>query len=84
MPTFEQALEPVQGEAPKSLATALRSLFHALKRERLIFRDPARAVSLTTAVVLPRPLADDMLRGALGCLPTPATGSASRSPPRTP
>ena len=65
---IEQALEPVQGEAAKSLATALRSLFHALKREKLIFRDPARTVSRTTAVVLPRPLADDMLRGALNRL----------------
>ncbi|GGN34055.1 site-specific integrase [Streptomyces fuscichromogenes] len=66
---IEQTLEPVQGEAVKSLATALRSLFRALKRERLIFRDPARAVSLTAVVVLPRPLADDMLRGALDRLP---------------
>ncbi|MFD9286518.1 hypothetical protein ACFWD7_57210, partial [Streptomyces mirabilis] len=68
---IEQALEPVQGEAAKSLATALRSLFRALKRERLIFRDPARTISLTTAIVLPRPLADDMLRGTLERLPNP-------------
>ncbi|MGW3107865.1 hypothetical protein [Streptomyces sp. NPDC001100] len=66
---IKQALEPVQGEAAKSRATALRSLFRALKREKLIFRDPARNVSLTTAVVLPRPLADDMLRGTLDRLP---------------
>ncbi|MER5669458.1 hypothetical protein [Streptomyces mirabilis] len=66
---IEQALEPVQGEAAKSRATALRSLFRALKREKLIFRDPARTVSLTTAVVLPRPLADDMLRGTLDRVP---------------
>ncbi|WP_327723934.1 hypothetical protein [Streptomyces europaeiscabiei] len=66
---IEQVLEPVRAEAAKSRATALRSLFRALKREKLIFRDPARTVSLTTAVVLPRPLADDMLRGALDRLP---------------
>jgi hypothetical protein len=66
---IEQALEPVQGEAAKSRATALRSLFRALKREKLIFRDPARTVALTTVVVLPRPLADDMLRGTLDRLP---------------
>lgn len=66
---IEQVLEPVQGEAAKGLATSLRSLFRALKRERLIFRDPARHVCLTTARPLPRPLPDDRLHGTLSRIP---------------
>ncbi|KUN29420.1 hypothetical protein AQJ23_01165 [Streptomyces antibioticus] len=62
---IEQALDPMQGEAAKTLATALRSLFRALKREKLIFRDPARRVSLTTARPLPVALPDDRLHGVL-------------------
>ncbi|MEV6512816.1 hypothetical protein AB0M61_42820 [Streptomyces sp. NPDC051642] len=48
------------------------------------FRDPARNVSLTTAIVLPRPLADDMLRGTLDRLPNSRDRSASCSRPCTP
>ncbi|MFE1909236.1 hypothetical protein ACFW96_37030 [Streptomyces gardneri] len=58
----QQALAPLRGEARKSLLTALRSLFRALKREKLIFRDPTRALAVTTARPL---LADDQLVGAL-------------------
>lgn len=62
---IEQTLDPGQGEAAKTLATALRSLFRALKREKLIFRDPARRVSLTTARPLPAALPKDRLHGVL-------------------
>jgi integrase len=48
-----------------NLRTALRSLFRALKRERLIFRDPARSITVTRASKLPRPLPSDRLRGLL-------------------
>ncbi|MEV7122241.1 hypothetical protein [Kitasatospora griseola] len=44
-------------------------MFRALKRERLIFRDPARTVALTTARRLPVPLPWDRLRGLLGRVP---------------
>ncbi|MCX4834345.1 hypothetical protein OG746_37095 [Streptomyces sp. NBC_01016] len=44
----------------------LRSLFRALRRERRIFRDPARGVSLPQAVKLPTPLPSDTLKGLLG------------------
>ncbi|MEY2229375.1 tyrosine recombinase XerC [Streptomyces sp. BF23-19] len=43
----------------------LRSLFKALRRERRIFRDPARGVSLHTSTRLPTPLRSDQLRGLL-------------------
>ncbi|MFE1882786.1 hypothetical protein [Streptomyces diastatochromogenes] len=63
---IEKALEPVKGEAAKSLATALRSLFRALKREKLIFRDPSRLISPTaSARRLPVPLPEDHLQGVL-------------------
>ncbi|MEV5843688.1 hypothetical protein AB0M32_17175 [Streptomyces sp. NPDC051985] len=62
---LEEALRPHHGERAKGLATALCSLFRALKREKLIFRDPARRVSLTTARILPKTLPEDRLRGTL-------------------
>ncbi|MGW5650622.1 hypothetical protein [Streptomyces humi] len=66
----ETALQPKRGHAAVSLATALRSLFRALKREKLIFRNPARSVSTASAVTLPRPLPDDRLQGALDRMPS--------------
>ena len=55
----------------------LRSLFRALKRERLIFRDPARAVSLPARPRLPRPLPASQLNGLLGRAPTPMAAAAA-------
>ncbi|GHD35513.1 hypothetical protein GCM10010313_82920 [Streptomyces violarus] len=40
-------------------------MFRALKRERLVFHDPARTVALTVARRLPIPLPSDRLRGLL-------------------
>ncbi|WP_406429248.1 hypothetical protein [Streptomyces sp. NBC_00147] len=48
-----------------SVFTSLRSLFRALRRERRIFRDPARNVHLTTPARVPRPIPADRLRGLL-------------------
>ncbi|WP_405764139.1 hypothetical protein OHU34_01280 [Streptomyces sp. NBC_00080] len=48
-----------------SVHPPLRSLFRALRRERKIFRDPARSVSLPIAVKLPSPLPSDRVRGIL-------------------
>ncbi|WP_220278007.1 hypothetical protein, partial [Streptomyces himalayensis] len=42
-------MKPLAGSAAGRLHSALRSYFRALKRERLVFRDPARTVRLTTA-----------------------------------
>ncbi|MFF2469919.1 hypothetical protein [Streptomyces mirabilis] len=48
-----------------SVFSSLRSLFRALRRERRIFRDPARNVHLTTPVRVPRPIPSDRLKGLL-------------------
>ncbi|MCC3652614.1 hypothetical protein LIX60_14290 [Streptomyces sp. S07_1.15] len=48
---------------------ALRSLFRALRRERLIFRDPARGIRLHVSPRLPAPLPSDRLRGLLDKVP---------------
>ncbi|MEU0602185.1 hypothetical protein ABZ484_28680 [Streptomyces sp. NPDC006393] len=48
-----------------SVHPPLRSLFRALRRERQIFRDPARSVSLPHAPRLPTPPPSDRLKGVL-------------------
>ncbi|MFF2520177.1 hypothetical protein [Streptomyces sp. NPDC058086] len=52
-----------------SYLSGLRSLFRALRRERRIFRDPARNVHLITPVRVPRPIPADRLRGLLDQVP---------------
>jgi hypothetical protein len=52
------------------MQTALWSLFRALKRERLIFRDPARSVRVSRASKLPQASPSDRLRGLLDRAPT--------------
>ncbi|MER7408457.1 hypothetical protein ABT373_39975 [Streptomyces sp. NPDC000070] len=49
---------------------ALRSLFRALKRERVIFRDPARNVSAPYVNRAPRRIPSDRLAGLLDRAPT--------------
>jgi hypothetical protein len=53
------------GQSAQDLATALRSLFRALKQERLIFRDPTRGIPVPSVVRLPVPIATDRLRGLI-------------------
>jgi hypothetical protein len=53
------------GQPAHDLATALRSLFRALKQERLIFRDPISRISVPAVVRLPVPIATDRLRGLI-------------------
>ncbi|MFC7265734.1 site-specific integrase [Streptomyces lutosisoli] len=58
----------IMGLAPArrhSVHPPLRSLFRALRRERKIFRDPARSVSLPAVVKLPTPLPSDRVKGIL-------------------
>ncbi|MFD5463949.1 hypothetical protein ACFWIQ_14200 [Kitasatospora sp. NPDC127059] len=66
---IEAALLPLAGHHAQRVHTALRSYFRALRRERLVFRDPARTVSLTIARRLPTTLASDRLTGILDHLP---------------
>ncbi|MGW8879260.1 hypothetical protein [Streptomyces mirabilis] len=65
----QQTLKALKGEEAKSLATPLRSLFRALKREKLIFRDPTRSIVLSGSRRLPVPLPDNHLHGVLDQLP---------------
>jgi site-specific recombinase XerC len=67
------ALAQRPGPTGRDLLSALRSLFHALKQERLVFRDPTRGVSLSTVARLPVPIPTDRLRGLIDRAGTPMT-----------
>jgi hypothetical protein len=67
---IEDILSSRTGEPAHSLHTSLRSLFRALKRERVIFRDPARRVSMAATVNAPRRIPSDRLVGLLDKAPT--------------
>ncbi|WP_413754080.1 hypothetical protein NRF20_38640 [Streptomyces sp. R-74717] len=62
---IEDALDPLRGDQARRLHTALRSLFRALERERLVFRDPARSISLTSNRTVPTALPSDRIAGLL-------------------
>lgn len=62
---IEDTLEPLRGDRARRLHTSLRSLFRALKRERLVFRDPARSLSLTSSRPVPTALPSDRVAGLL-------------------
>lgn len=62
---IQTALDAQPPVTARNLLSALRSLFRALKQERLIFRDPTRGISLTAMRRLPTPLPTDQLRGLL-------------------
>ena len=62
---IRQVLRQRPGQPAQDLATALRSLFRALKQERLIFRDPTRGISVPSVVRLPVPIATCRLRGLI-------------------
>ncbi|MFG2878753.1 tyrosine recombinase XerC [Streptomyces sp. NPDC048337] len=68
---IEDALDPLRGDQARRLHTALRSFFRALKRERLIFRDPARTISLTSNRSVPTALPSDRIAGLLDRLDDP-------------
>jgi integrase len=59
------ALTGKTGTPAQGLRTGLRSIFRALKQERLVFRDPTKTVSLATVENLPTTLSSDQLRGLL-------------------
>ncbi|MDX3855688.1 hypothetical protein [Streptomyces sp. AK02-01A] len=66
----EAVLETVTGHRAHALHSSLRSLFRALKRERVIFRDPARGVSVTYVASAPRRIPSDRLIGLIDRAPT--------------
>lgn len=61
----QDALKQRPGSTGRDLLSALRSLFQALKQERVIFRDPTRGVSLPAPERLPVPIPTDRLRGLI-------------------
>ncbi|WP_329266740.1 hypothetical protein [Streptomyces sp. NBC_01451] len=61
-----------QGNVARGLLSVLRSIFRALKQERLIFLNPTAGLQLPAGVHLPRPLSSDRLAGALDRLGGPA------------
>lgn len=62
---IEAALDAQPPITARNLLSALRSLFRALKQERLTFRDPTRGISLTALRRLPTPIPTDQLRGLI-------------------
>ncbi|MFI6449116.1 tyrosine recombinase XerC [Kitasatospora sp. NPDC050543] len=62
---FTAALKARQGSQARSVHYVFRSIFRALRQERLIFRDPTRGISLPAVVTLPNPLPSDQLAGLL-------------------
>lgn len=82
-----QDIHDVLAHAPGSTARIahhlLRSLFGALKQQRVIFRDPTRGIHLPANPPLP-PLPGDRLAGLLDRAHTPSPAWSSRSPPSTP
>ncbi|QEV00876.1 site-specific integrase [Streptomyces viridifaciens] len=69
--TKEHVEEAVKAGDKRARHVGLRSLFRALRRERLIFRDPARAVSLHVSPRMPTPLPPDRLNGLLDKVSSP-------------
>jgi hypothetical protein len=68
---IQEALEQHPGITAHNLLPALRSLFRALKQEKIIFRDPARRVTLPSMRRLPAPIPSDQLAGLIDRAGTP-------------
>jgi hypothetical protein len=60
-----QSVTASPGSRGRTLLIALRSLFRALKQERIIFRDPTRGLVLAEVENLPQPIPTDRLQGLL-------------------
>jgi hypothetical protein len=67
----QAALGQRLGVTAHNLLPALRSLFRALKQERIIFRDPTRGVTLPAMRRLPAPIPSDLLHGLIDRAGTP-------------
>jgi site-specific recombinase XerC len=68
----QAAVSARTGEDAHHLIVALRSIFRALKQERLIFANPCAGISVTRSEALPVTLPPDRLAGLLDCAHTPA------------
>ena len=67
----QAALGERPGVTARNLLPALRSLFRALRQERIIFRDPTRGLTLPAMRRLPVPIPADLLRGLIDRAGTP-------------
>jgi hypothetical protein len=67
----QAALDEHPGARAHNLLPALRSLFRALKQEKIIFRDPARRITLPSMRRLPAPIPTDQLHGLIDRAGTP-------------
>ena len=66
------AIDARHGPVIQHRIVALRSLFRALRQERVIFRDPTRGISLPAPARLPQPLPADRVAGLLNRASGPA------------
>ncbi|MFI6688529.1 hypothetical protein [Streptomyces sp. NPDC050485] len=69
---IQAELDKRQGNVARGLLSVLRSVFRALKQERLIFRNPTAGIQAAAGTHLPLPLSSDRLAGALDRLNGPA------------
>nr|WP_260616844.1 hypothetical protein [Streptomyces sp. WAC05458] len=67
----EDAVNDLSGHARRQLAIVLRSLFRSLKRQRVVFRDPARNLPVGDLKGMPRSVPSDLLAGLLDHSATP-------------
>ena len=68
---IQEALDRHPGARAHNLLPALRSLFRALKQEKIIFRDPTSGVTMRTMQRLPAPIPTDQLCGLINRAGTP-------------
>ncbi|MEU9056241.1 hypothetical protein AB0D37_38625 [Streptomyces sp. NPDC048384] len=68
---IQDTLDGLEGTVRRQRATALRSLFGALKRERLVFLDLVRHLPVGDLTGIPRPVPSDVLAGLLDQATTP-------------
>ncbi|MFJ9469046.1 hypothetical protein [Streptomyces caniferus] len=62
---IQDTLDGPEGTVGRQRATAMRSLFRVLKRERLLFRDLVRHLPMGDLTGIPRPVPSDVLAGLL-------------------
>jgi hypothetical protein len=67
----QAALGQHPGARAHNLLPALRSLFRALKQEKIIFRDPTSGITMRAMQRLPAPIPTDQLRGLIDRAGTP-------------
>ncbi|MEW1725196.1 hypothetical protein [Streptomyces sp. NPDC093109] len=68
----DNALKARQGRTAEGFHSAARSLFRALKQERVIFADPTRGFTVTAVEKVPRSIPSDSLKGIIDRTPMTA------------